>query len=736
MYLDNGLVNQTVYNVNMIPFSVSAIDALIEECLIARPVSKKQILNVPASFDTETTSFIDDVTNEETSLCYIWMFGINETVVYGRTLDEFRELIKKVNDYLISVDNHLVVYVHFFKFDFSFIKFVLNWDKVFMKENRDVLFAVTGNIEFRDSLVLSGGQSLYSIGQKLRRDVKKAAGDLDYSLIRHTKTPLTQRELHYCEYDIRTLNEYIREKIEDDGDISQIPYTNTGYVRNYVRKACFKNRNSYSAFIAGLTMTPDCYMQAESAFTGGSVAPHMGYVEKVCKNVHSYDIKSSYPYVMCTGYYPINYFEPVPGLINGESLVNQTKLKQYTDNYCCLFTLEMWDVVPLHKFYFPISKHKCLEVLAPVCDNDNVFTASGRIISAMYLRINVTELDFDTITKFYDCSKFRVSRLRISPRGYLPYPIVRSVLKFFFDKTTLDGVEGKEREYMIAKNMLNAVYGMMVEKPIRPVFGFVNDVGFTKEEADFVEQIDSYNEKFNRFLFYPWGIWVTAHARYRLHDAILEVGDDFRYCDTDSVKFVGDHSLYFGLVNQTAVSEMKRCAERMNLAIEHVNPIAPDGSVKVLGVWEHEWDAHRFKTLGAKRYMVDYSWTEKGNKYYEPGTKISLTTSGLKTNSIKPEDKDGFKYLKKYAKENGIDIFDAFNTSLVIPEDYAGRTISKFIDSERSGWVTDYLGTRAYYYSPSGLYVANSTYSFSMTDEMKDAVMWITGDAHYTDGEM
>lgn len=717
------------YPVNMIPYSSGAIDELISEASCFKAVSKKNWLNVAASFDTETSSFIDSQDGEKSAICYIWMFGINDCVVYGRRLDEFAELVNALNEWLVSIDCRLIVYVHFLKFDFSFTKFLLHWDYVFMKENRDVLFADYGNIEFRDSLVLSGGQSLDTIGKKLRRNVRKASGDLDYSLIRHYNTPLTPRELHYCEYDIRTLNEYIQEKIEDDGDISQIPYTNTGYVRNYVRKECFKNRWAYSNFIAGLTMTPDCYMQAESAFTGGSVAPHIGHVGKTCRDVHSYDIKSSYPYVMCTGYYPINYFEPYPKAF---SLVNQTaipdELAFMLSTKCCLMTVEFWDLTPKYDFYFPISRHKCLETLLPRTDSDTVAGASGRIISASYLRINCTELDFETFNAFYDWSECRISRLRTAPRGFLPEPIVRSVLKFFFDKTTLDGIDGREREYMISKNMLNAIYGMMVEKPIRPVFGFVNDYGFTKEEADYVAQLNSYNEKFSRFLFYPWGVWVTAHARYRLHDAIRAIGGDFRYCDTDSVKFVGEHSEYFSLVNQTAVAEMRKTAERLNLPIEKVNPIDPHGNVKVLGVWEHEWDAYKFKTLGAKRYLIDYSWREKGNKFFKPGEKIELTTAGA-------NKEDTLKYLLKLSAERGVSPFDVFNENLIIPVEYAGRTVSTFIDEERTGWVTDYLGNKAYYSAPSGLHVENTTYSYSITDEMKDAVLWITKEGHYTDGE-
>ena len=703
----------------MIPYSEEALDLLKSECLL----SKRRLLNIPAAFDTETSSFIDDTSLEKTALCYIWMFGIEDTVVYGRTLDEFVCLVDGLNAFLEMQKVRLIVYVHFLKFDFSFIKMLFQWGNVFLKENREVLFADYGNIQFRDSLVLAGGLGLAKIGERLRRPVHKAVGDLDYDLIRHSKTPLTQQEMHYCEMDIRVLIEYIREKIEDDGDISKIPYTNTGYVRNYVRNACFERRYDYLRFMDGLTMTPKCYTQAEDCFAGGSVSEHFRYVGKLCHNVQSYDIKSSYPYVMCCEYFPINYFTPIASPVNRTLKWGDWEPHyHYLSQYCCMFELELWDMEPLFEHYFPISKHKCHEIIGPASSSDYQETASGRIISAQYLSITCTELDFETIKKFYKCSSYRITDMRISPRGFLPTPIVKSIAKFFNDKTTLDGVAGQERQYMISKNMLNAIYGMMVEKAVRDIFGFINGQGFTKETADYVAAIDEWNKKRNRFLFYPWGVWVTSHARYRLHEAIYAIGDDFRYCDTDSVKFVGNHDDYFTFVNLTARQKVEQCAMRNGIPLDYMIPRSPKGDEKILGVWEKEWSSADFKTLGAKRYLIHYLHGKKAGKW-------ELTVAGTNKSGT-------LKYIIKKANENHVSPFDIFNTDLVIPPEYAKRTVSNFIDEERRGQVTDYLGNRVYYVAPSGVYVAPTSYSFSITNEMKDAIIWLTHDGHYQDGEL
>lgn len=691
------------YPVRMKPYSEETLLDLKAEMLMSQCVGKRRVLNIPAAFDTEASSFTDADHGNEVGLCYIWMFGIRDTVVYGRYLDEFVTLVTKLNEFLKRYKQMLYVYVHFLKYDFSFIKKLFNWDDVFIRSMREPLYARYGNIEFRDSLALAGGRGLAYIGKHLRTKVLKAEGDLDYDKIRTPETPLVTKELHYCEMDIRVLCQYIKEKIEDDGDITKIPYTNTGYVRNYCRNACFENRGRYMDFIDGLTLTPDAYLQCEKAFAGGAVGPNIKYVGQTVENLHSYDIKSSYPYVMVTGYFPMQYPIPVPDK-------QATKdIEALVTKYCCQFTLEVWDLFPKTDYCFPISEHKCNEVLG-------ARTASGRVINAMYVSINVTELDYMTFKRFYTFGEMRIRRCRIYTRGFLPAPIVKSVLEFFNRKTTLDGVEGKEQEYMISKNMLNSVYGMMVEKIVRDSYFFREDFG--KGDKDYVGQVVDYNEKRNRFLYYPWGVWVTAHARYRLYDAIAAVGDDYRYCDTDSVKFIGEHTDYFDHVNREAHALVTKLAERLNLPIDYVIPYDPKGAPKCLGVWEHEYDARRFKTIGAKRYLVEYT-----------DGKLALTVAGTNKAST-------LEYIQQQALVTKQSPFDIFNEHLVVPAGYAKRTTAKFIDKPSNGFVTDYLGVRRYYESESGVYIKPTSYSFSITDEMIDAILYLTHDGHYTEEDI
>lgn len=701
---------------------------LISEVYGVSTVGNKKLLNIGAAFDTETTSFIDEQDGEESAIVYVWMFGIRNTVVYGRELDDFADMINILNNYFKSEDVKLVVYVHNLKYDFQFIKRYFYWSKIFTKSKRDILFANISNIEFRDSLALAGGRSLAFIGEELRAPgFKKAVGELDYTKIRHPETPLTEQELHYCEMDIRVLVEYIKEKIEDDGGIHKIPYTNTGYVRNYVRNACFARREKYLELMDGLTITPGCYQQSEQAFMGGAVGANLKVIGKVVHNVTSYDIKSSYPYVMVTGYYPMSYGIPVSNKEANKIARKWLNVQPFQDEYCYQFKLKIWGLVPKegNDYCFPLSESKCTATagarVSYGTQSDDMFDiyriGSGRVITALFVETVCTELDFDTYKNFYDLENhdWRVEEMRKFKKGALPTPIVKSTLKFFHDKTTLDGVPGREAEYMISKNMLNAIYGMMVEKPVRPDYAFNNWI-VAKNEIDYVQKVEDYNNKYNRFLFYPWGVWVTAQARWRLYQAIHEVGKDFVYCDTDSVKFtnVDKHYAYFNLVNKEAHNNMIRLARRLNISISDVLPKAPNGKEKCLGVWENEWTAKRFKTLGAKRYLIEF---ENGE--------MALTVAG--TNKAHT-----LYYLINQQFFHGKDMFENFNENLVIPAEYSKRLISKFIEKDRGGYMTDYLGNRYNYHAPSGIYMEPSAYSFSIAHRTKEAVEWLISEEDLT----
>ena len=206
---------------------------------------RTEYFNIPAAFDIEASSWMtgnyEDDNVRHFATMYIWQFGLNGSVIFGRTWDEFGYLIEKLEKVLhLNKKRHLIIYIHNLGYEFQWIRRWFDWDKVFAIKNRRPVYAISGGIEFRCSYFLSNYALAY-IGEELlqKYPVHKLVGDLDYRLIRHSATPLTTKELAYCFNDVKVLMSYIQEKIENDGDITKIPLTNPGYVRNYCRSECF-----------------------------------------------------------------------------------------------------------------------------------------------------------------------------------------------------------------------------------------------------------------------------------------------------------------------------------------------------------------------------------------------------------------------------------------------------------------------------------------------------------------
>ena len=659
-------------------------------------------INLPFAFDTETSSFYEN--GEKRAIMYLWQLGLNGACVYGRDYYSLINSFVTISNYFsLGETTKLKLYVHNLSYEFQFIRGWINKyiQNVFCTENRKVVYATTTlGIDFYDSLILSGNKSLEYIGNHLTKyPVKKLVGFLDYSKIRHSKTPLTANELAYAINDVLVLNSYIQEKIESDGSIIDIPLTNTGYVRNYVRRKCFetpKKEKEYQRIMWQLKITDKSeYQQLRRAFQGGFTHSSPNYsVLDVLHNVASYDIKSSYPATIALDYFPMSSFKEI-------EITSDDDFAYYLSKYCCIFDVEFTDIYSDDNTDYPLSSSKC------ELSNDAV-VSNGRVAFATSLSTTLTELDYDTISTFYSWSFIRVTNFRIAERGYLPKPIIEATLEFFYRKTTLDGVPGKAEEYMLSKNMLNAIYGMMVTAIIRPEIIYNGD--WSLLPANVANQLAQYNTNTHRFLSYAWGVWVTAHARHNLFRAIFECGDDYIYADTDSCKFLHkeDHEKFFQDYNLEIKGKIINSALTNNIPISYYMPTSPSGSQKVIGVFEYEKTYQRFKTLGAKRYM------------YEIDDTMGLTNAGV-------NPKKALSWLLKEHDNNHDAVFAAYNNGLTIPAYATGKNTVTYIDKSVSGFVKDYLGNIAPYSEFSFIHMEPQSYSLNIMDTYIDFIKGVMG---------
>lgn len=653
-----------------------------------------ELFNIPCAFDTENSSFMLYEKEEiKVAVTYVWSFCINGVTVLGRTWDEYVYFIKSLSALLqCNYNRRLVVYVHNLGYDFQFMRKWFKWVDVFALKERTPVYAVDNSgVEYRCSYILSG-YSLEKIGKDLNNpQLKKLVGYLDYNKIRHTKTPLTEDEKMYCVNDVRVLVAYIYKKICEDGGINKIPYTKTGYVRRYCRNECYYRGDrekffDFKEYISELTINDVSeYLQLKRAFQGGFVHGNPFRVGEVWKNVAGYDFTSSYPATMVAEMFPGSRSKRLDRVFTEN---NAGEFEKYLKKYCCLFDIEFIDIKSTVLFDSYISESRCWKLETPTVNN-------GRVVSATVLRITITEQDFLIIKKMYSWSSFTVANMRVYVKAYLPTDFVKAILHLYGQKTTLKGVKGKEVDYLKSKEMLNSCYGMAVTDIVRALIQYKND--WSTSDINTEKRLEEYNTEKGRFLFYPWGVWVTAYARRNLFTGILEAGNDYIYADTDSIKILNyeKHKPYIEKYNRIITAQLKRAIKYHGLSADLIAPKTIDGIKKPLGVWDFEGVYSKFKTLGAKRYMVEYQSGEK-----------SLTVAGL-------NKKEAIPYMvRKYD-----DIFEAFSNRLDIPPGYAGKLTHTYIDEERRGVVTDYMGNTAEFFEKSAVHLEPAGYSLKLSEK-------------------
>jgi len=467
-------------------------------------------------------------------------------------------------------------------------------DDVFAVASRKVVKCdMWGCFEFRCSYKLTN-MSLKQFTSKMMVKHQKLSGEeFDYSQKRYPWTPLSDEELEYCINDVLGLVEAVNALMARDGDTLQtIPLTSTGYVRRNAKRA-MKDGSVHHNFVYSILPDIETYRALREAFRGGNTHANRYYAGDTVENVHSADRSSSYPAVMCNCEYPMSVFTPIlkkdlnPGYISRCITVRHKALLLRIGIRNLRLRDPYWGCPYL-------SKDKCRNIHKAVDTEDN-----GRILEAEYLETTITDIDLKIIMEEYQGEIIFLQGWYASYKK-LPQPLINEVIKYYKDKTELKGVKGHEVFYDKAKALLNSLYGMMAQDPVKHNLIF-QQVGDWEEDTTLSDEEILGRSNAKAFLAYQWGVWVTAHSRDALERGIRLVqeteGADFIYCDTDSVKYTGrvDWSGY----NSDRISE---CQESGSMATD------PAGITHYMGVFETEdlkdtGFAYRyFKTLGAKKY--------------------------------------------------------------------------------------------------------------------------------------
>ncbi|MBQ1570312.1 MAG: hypothetical protein IIZ78_04225, partial [Clostridiales bacterium] len=375
-----------------------------------------------ATFDIESTTirppeYIDWVKHDKKykldkkywpyGFMYHWQMCVNGVVCFGRTWSEWITFMQKLRDiYELSSEERFVVFVHNLGYEFQFIRNFLERDfggyEVFAAQPRKPMHVKTNNgFEFRCTYKLSN-MSLEKFCENERDCIHpKAAGDLDYKILRTPSTPIKKREFGYCIADVVGLYESVQSIMKHEKDtLVTIPLTSTGYIRRDVRRECRHDIRYREKYFLGTRIDETVYIMLKEAGRGGNTHTNRYMAGDIWKNADSFDEVSGYPAMqLLKPEFPISKFTAY-----GE-IENRAEFEKLNKKYATLFrvvfrNLRVRKEIPMP--YLPISKANDYSRKEYEADN-------GRFLTAGCAAFTLTNIDWSIVKLQYQWDEFFVT---------------------------------------------------------------------------------------------------------------------------------------------------------------------------------------------------------------------------------------------------------------------------------------------------------------------------------------
>lgn len=615
-------------------------------------------IDLGAAFDIETTSYYSDKLDGNRACMYHWQVGLNKLVITGRTWEEFEDLIKILNKRATKAKGTLLLLVQNLSFEFSFIKGRFKWNKsragiyeIFAKDIRTVLYAKTRHIEFRDTLALTG-MGLDKYKKNFNLDVGKLKGDLDYDLMRHPDTPLTNAEIAYCINDVLVLTDFyykfLRPQFLDQK--KKIPLTSTGIVRAEVKEEFKKlpkeERKIIKNEIQNAMPSRTLYLMWRTfLFRGGFThANVLACNELVKQQFASLDAKSMHPSQMLHHNFSYKYMRV--NIKHFDSVVEDAKTEKY--GFFGLFTFYNIRSKTPHSLE---SKNKLVE-FSRDCIFDN-----GRLAKGSKITVMLTQIDWFNYIRMYEWSEMEIKYLYQSYMKPLPEYLLKPLCHYFYLKETSKDVVERNHN----KRGVNSCFGMCATGLQEVELEYDPDIQMFKPS----KMLKTYDELTKSLILLPqWAIEIAAYSRSQLIDCILACGKngiDSVYYDTDSNK-VNHPERYLPWFEEYNEKIMEKN--------RNINTFGYDKEPFLhLGCFELEYYGTRYKVLGAKRYLVEHDG------------KIQCTVAGMVKGT-----------LEAYCEENNLDIWEEFSHGLKLDPKYSKKKTTVYCDEPFEDELTDYLG--------------------------------------------
>lgn len=582
---------------------------------------KRAYVNSYICLDTETSHNHNEMNRE--SWVYQWAFTFNKGLYYGRRPDDLVEKLADIaTSYELSDTRRLKVFIHNLAYDFSYLCMFLR-DKfgdpnhILATSSHHIFQACYDcGLEFLCTYKLSN-DSLDRWSRKVNTVHKKLVGSIDYDIVRFQDSKLNKNDWRYMFYDVIVMDEALTNQMDIyDENIANLQITSTGYVRKELRLA-FKGKGRESKwnpnvkFFKQTRLSTKSYLAAHDEASGGITHGNRhkaGVTEFYTAEEpgrHG-DFRSHYPTQ------PMVNDGPMGRLNKFSNEVRIEDLLPYRKSHWLLIEVTMSNI-KLKKKGITLPYLQASHLIRRRTAGYDMVEDNGRVLSFTgQTRVWLHLEEFLIVLKQYSFS-YKIHQSYGSVYG--PYPEwLKDAIKHHFklksdlkDKVkalkkssaSRDDIMTAELDLMKSKNLLNGIYGVFMQDPVRVEYTLDGHEYIAEQltEERIGEKLDAYYDSYSSFARYIWGCDIVMRARLELVEFVEAIGyDNYIYSDTDSIFY-------------RETPEVKRRIEALNKkklenAMTKGAYITTDkGDIVTFDVFEDEGeDIREFKFLHAKCY--------------------------------------------------------------------------------------------------------------------------------------
>lgn len=557
---------------------------------------------------------------------YIGQFKVDNEYYLFRTWVEFVDILKELSvKYKTTLKHNMYIYVDKLAELYIFTRKILSINSMKYRKNKVFELITDYGIIFRCISSTTGENYSLPFTEKIYTSESDITSDdiKELTTINDKICDVVDIMIKENEYITRVNFSYVGDVVKEMSTTLLYNKSDKGTITN----ECKEYANTMKSLIIP---NLECYKDLRNSIKGAFVGYNKNDINTTIDNVCSYDFNSSYLATMVCEEFPLSEFE----LVDLQT-ISDNELHKHIKYSACIINVTFINISSKLLVENYIHKEQVLH------SNQADYNDTNTLIHAKAINITVNDVDFKEICKYYSIEEIHINKMWIARKSYLPKVLIKYIIDAYDKKTQLKGVKDKEREYAKNKCKANMIYGLSIVDALRD-----NEYN---EHLTEEERINAYNDR-KKYLWYPWGIYVCSYAKRNLFSGISALGNDFKYCDTDCVKFTNydKHKEYFDNYNSDIENKLKIRCKVYKIDYNLVNPTTIKGEHKLLGAWDYE-GCGKLKYVGRKCYIEN----------------IKGYTQAVITGISKVK-------VREYLNSTNKDWFEMFNKSFEIPKEYSG----------------------------------------------------------------